>query len=131
MGMSRLFWIWDTSGFVQTIASRNTGKAGLCLVLLLGVAGRTSESNAEMAAGSPRERLSFNADWRFQKGDPAGAEGQLAYPNIKNWVTATGNEFALSPDAAKGTRPDGNLGADIACTQRGFNDSGWRQLNLP
>jgi beta-galactosidase len=84
-----------------------------------------------MAAGSPRERLSFNADWRFQKGDPAGAEGQLAYPNIKNWVTATGNEFALSPDAAKGTRPDGNLGADIAYTQRGFNDSGWRQLNLP
>jgi hypothetical protein len=40
-----------------------------------------------------RERLSLNADWRFQKGDPSGTENQLAYEKIKSWVTATGNEF--------------------------------------
>jgi beta-galactosidase len=84
-----------------------------------------------MAPESPRERVSFNAGWRFQKGDPAGSEGQLAYEKIRNWVTATGNQFALSPDAVKGVRPDGNLGDGIAYTQRSFDDTGWRQLNLP
>jgi beta-galactosidase len=84
-----------------------------------------------VAPESPRERISLDAGWRFQKGDPAGAEGQLAYQKIKNWVTATGNEFALGPDAVKGTRPEGNLGADVPYTQPGFDDTGWRSLNLP
>jgi beta-galactosidase len=109
----------------------NIARALLCLVLLGCLQARTSHATAAAVAESPRERISLNAGWRFQKGDPAQAEGQLAYQKIKNWVTATGNEFALSPDSVKGTRPEGNLGADIAFAQPGFDDSGWRQLNLP
>jgi beta-galactosidase len=80
---------------------------------------------------SPRERVSLNDDWRFQKGDPAGAEGQLAYEKIKAWVIATGNDLVMNPDAPKRVRPEGNPGGDVAYAQRGFDDRSWRQLNLP
>src|SRR5262245_57732129 len=87
---------------------------------------------AQAAEPAPaRERLSFNADWRFQKGDPAGAEGQLEYQKIKDWITATGNEFVLNPDATKPNRPASALGAEIAYAQRNFDDRAWRRLNLP
>jgi len=78
-----------------------------------------------------RDRLSLNTGWRFQKGDPAGAGGRLAYEKIKPWVIATGNEFVRNRDAAKPARPEGNLGADIPYTKREFDDRNWRQLNLP
>jgi beta-galactosidase len=90
--------------------------------------------SAEAYAAEPvpaRERLSFNAAWRFQKDDPAGAEGQLAYEKIKDWIKASGNEFVLNSGATKQTRPAGNLGADIPYAQAAFDDRTWRQLNLP
>ena len=83
------------------------------------------------AADVQRERISLDADWRFQKGDPAGAEGRLAYDKIKPWVNATGNEFARGPDSPKPKRPEGELGGDISYAQPGFDDNGWRRLNLP
>src|SRR5881394_3273702 len=76
-----------------------------------------------------RERNSFNADWRFQKDDPPGTEGQLAYERVKPWVIATGNEFINGE--RKPVRPDGDPGKDIAYVQTGFNDRDWRALNLP
>lgn len=84
-----------------------------------------------LGSGSPRARISLNAAWRFHKGDPANAQGQLAYEKIKAWVIATGNEFVTSPDAAKPARPEGNPGANISYAQRDFVDRGWRQVNLP
>lgn len=83
------------------------------------------------AAEPVRERISLNADWRFQKGDPAGAEGKLAYEKIKAWINATGHELIADTGAAKQARPAGNLGADVAYTARVFDDRGWRRLNLP
>jgi len=83
------------------------------------------------AAVPSRERISLNADWRFQKGDPPGTEGRLAYEKIKDWAMATGNEFVLTSGARKPDRPSGNLGEDVSYTQLKFDDRGWRQLNLP
>lgn len=77
------------------------------------------------------ERVSFNENWRFQKGDPQGAEGVLFYEKIKDWVRATGNEYVLTSNAVKSARPAGNLGETVAYTQSSYNDSGWRSLNLP
>lgn len=77
------------------------------------------------------ERISFNENWRFQKGDPQGVEGVLSYEKIKDWVRATGNEYVLTSNAVKSARPAGNLGENVAYTQGSFNDSGWRSLNLP
>jgi beta-galactosidase len=84
---------------------------------------------AAPAADPVRERLSFDSDWRFAKDDPSGTGDSLSYTNIKPWVTATGYEFVSDGKSAAG--PAGNPGADVAYTQSGFDDSAWRQLNLP
>ena len=75
-----------------------------------------------------RERLSFNDNWRFQKNDPAGVEGQLSYDQIKEWVNATGNEFTTN---APKSRPRADLGFSVAYTKREFDDKNWRTLSLP
>jgi beta-galactosidase len=77
-----------------------------------------------------RERLSINEGWRFQRNDPPGSEGLLAYEKIKDWVTTTGNELTTD-SSANHVRPSGNPGADVSYTQRNFDDRGWRQLDLP
>ena len=84
-----------------------------------------------LVAAAQRERVSFNDGWRFQKDDPPGAEGALSYPNIKDWVRATGSEYVLTSNAFKGARPSGNIGETVAYTRADFNDSGWRALDLP
>lgn len=75
-------------------------------------------------------RVSFDAGWRFQKGDPTGLGDALAYSKIKNWITATGDDL-LNPMDARPVRPAGNLGGSVPYVQAGFNDSAWRKLNLP
>src|SRR5262245_28418349 len=79
-------------------------------------------------AQQSRERLSLNSDWRFQKGDPPGKEGQLTYERVRPWVIATGNEFVKGVHQP---RPAANLGGEMIYTDPGFDDRGWRQLNLP
>ncbi|MGN6552565.1 MAG: beta-galactosidase GalB [Verrucomicrobiota bacterium] len=83
---------------------------------------------AEPASAPVRERISFNADWRFVKGDPANAGAELSYANVKSRMLATGAEFTTNTQAA---RPQGNIGGDVTYTQPGFDDSAWRPLNLP
>src|SRR5262245_5928503 len=102
-----------------------------CFFIARGINFHEAPSARASAAGSPRERVSLNAGWRFQKGDPKEAEGQLEYQKIKDWINATGNEFVLNPGAPKRNRPEGNLGREVVYTQRNFDDRGWRQLNLP
>jgi beta-galactosidase len=97
-------------------------------------------------------------DWRFIKGDPPDNTVSLLYdvrtparggrgrrggdvppppPStnpppavIKNWILPTGNAFMKDP-VERHVRPAGNLGGDVAYVQPGFDDSSWRQLNLP
>jgi beta-galactosidase len=77
---------------------------------------------------SPAERVSFNADWRFVKGDPSDAEGKLNYNAIKDWVEATGAEFTTNAPKPK---PSGEPAGDISYARNDFDDSQWRLLNLP
>ncbi|HEX8335109.1 MAG TPA: beta-galactosidase GalB, partial [Pyrinomonadaceae bacterium] len=86
-------------------------------------------ARAAPAQVSPRSRVSFNSGWRFQKDDPPQMEGHLSYARIRDGVTATGGEFVAG--AAKPARADERLGADVAYTRREFDDSAWRQLDLP
>jgi beta-galactosidase len=49
---------------------------------------------------------------------------------IKQWILPTGNDFVK--DASRQfARPEGNLGDGVAYVQPGFDDSSWRQINLP
>ncbi|HEX8919939.1 MAG TPA: beta-galactosidase GalB [Pyrinomonadaceae bacterium] len=113
-----------------SISSLLRARLLITILLFVSIYGLSLDSIARTAV-PVRERISINADWRFQKGDPSGTEGQLAYEKIKDWIRATGNEFDLSSGAARSNVPTGNLGADIAYTRANFDDKGWRQLNLP
>jgi len=86
---------------------------------------------SQVNAANSRERILFNENWRFQKGDPAGKEGVLAYEKIKDWVRTSGNEYVLTSNAAKSIRPAGNIGEDVPYTREDFDDSVWRVLTLP
>jgi len=83
------------------------------------------------ADSAPRERISFNADWRFTKGDPGAVGEGLVYERIKAWVLPTGNELLnyVPPDQV--TRPAGNPAGDVSYTRVKFDDSAWRSLDLP
>ena len=112
----------------------NSCAATLCRCLWAGVAlvlGQALTAEVVQAQTSPRERISFNADWRFTKDDPNGAAGKLGYSDIKDWVTATGAAFTKDPNLANKKRPAGNLGAEVAYTQPGFDDKGWRPVTVP
>ena len=80
---------------------------------------------AEMAA--PRERISINAGWRFRKGDPAGVEDQLSYAKLKEGMLASATGFKVG--AKTGVPAD--LRRRVTYAQPGFDDSEWRQLDLP
>ena len=109
---------------MQRPASAARLRALLCL---FAAACAISSQAAAQTAG--RERVSFNQGWRFQKDDPQGAEGRLAYEKIKDWVKATGGDFVKS--GAKAARPVGEPGGDVSYTRREFDDRGWRALDLP
>ena len=82
------------------------------------------------AEDAPRTRESFDAGWRFTRGDPADAGHRLAYENLKPWIMATGADL-IGVDRPKPVRPEGSPGGDISYVRPGFDDSGWRQLDLP
>lgn len=77
-----------------------------------------------------RERILLDGNWRFQKGDPSGTGNQLTYSKIKDWLLPSGNEFLATSQQKE--RPKGELpGMHVDYAKPGFDDSGWRQLNLP
>lgn len=49
---------------------------------------------------------------------------------IKQWILPTGNEF-ISDASKRFVRPEGNPGDGVAYVQPDFDDSAWRQINLP
>ena len=78
---------------------------------------------------SVRERISLDADWRFQKEDPATATDldTLKYSNVAPWELATGVELTQGSAAAAQVRPAGNpAGSPIASAEVAFDDSQWR-----
>jgi beta-galactosidase len=96
------------------------------LLIILSVSSAT-------AADSIRERTSLDSDWRFIKDDPADVAGQLDYAKVKGSVTQTGQDIKdLQPAQMPLPEPiKDNPGASVSYVQGNFDDSGWRQLNLP
>lgn len=98
-------------------------------LLLLGLApGLMPLRAAELS--EPRERVSFNAGWRFYKGDPQWMSPQLDYASVRAWLLPSSAPM-LGAGTARPARPAGDLGSDIACVQPGFDDGSWRALDLP
>ncbi|HTS16121.1 MAG TPA: beta-galactosidase GalB [Verrucomicrobiae bacterium] len=80
------------------------------------------------ATPSPRERIPFDDNWRFIRDDPAGIVDELNYTNVEKWVNVTGADLTTSSPTIK---PEGNPGSDVSYVQPSFDDSMWRQLDLP
>jgi beta-galactosidase len=103
----------------------------LCRIsLVLIFSGVSSPADAAEALLPPRERVSFNAGWRFQKGDPVGFEEQLSYARLKEHLTRYASnamgEFTTS------IGPETNSpGSEIPFVQTSFDDNGWRNVTLP
>ncbi len=76
---------------------------------------------------SPRERLLFNDDWRFQKEDPQAAGDALSYfknPAVAHAVIASASDAGLTPAQRE-------LGKDHPFVRDDLKDQTWRQLTLP
>ena len=76
---------------------------------------------------APRERVNFDANWRFLQGDPAEAGDTLSYTNLKESLLANSNfaDYIVRPTV--GHTP----GENVSYARPDFNDSSWRLLNLP
>jgi len=84
---------------------------------------------ASAAPLAPRERILFDDDWRFEKGDPADLGDALNYDKIKPWLVPATNAF-VAPAQAK-TPPTGEPAENVAYAQPGYDDAKWRAVTLP
>ena len=117
------------------------------------------EAPGSPSAG-PRERVSIDRGWRFQMGDPPGNRVSLLYdvrPEVKDtrddkaadsrpeeaakvaaaneavlkpWILPTGNALIKDP-SHRFTRPAGDPGGTVPYVRPDFDDSSWRQVDLP
>ena len=99
----------------------------------MGLLGFVATLALASAQDVPRERVPLDGDWRFTHDDPADAAGQLDFGKVKALVEQTGADLqAATP--TEGPLPaaiTGAPGGDVSYAQPTFDDSGWRQLNLP
>jgi beta-galactosidase len=137
-------------------SSAQLASAVLTAVAVLGCLGWL---RAAGTVGWPRERVLLTAGWRFQKGDPPGADsrsllydvrpepralgerpvefteaaeklGPAAHPVLKPFILPAGNRFIKDP-SERFARPEGDPGGTLAYVQAGFDDSGWTLVDLP
>lgn len=108
----------------------------------------------------PRERISINTDWRFQRGDPDGITHELDYDSrpqvirsedgkvadarpeeaakvaprtkavLKPWILPAGNAF-IRDRARWHERPAGDPGGTVAFVRTDYDDSTWQRVTLP
>jgi beta-galactosidase len=84
-------------------------------------------SVAVSAANSPREKILMDFGWRFHLGDAPDAGMKFFYPEVNNLLKTQPDEVGKEP--ASMATPD--LGGKVSFVQPKFDDSGWRQLDLP
>ena len=75
-----------------------------------------------------RERVLFNENWKFQKLDSVDINADLSYDKIKSWILPTGNAYLKS--APQYQMPEEKLDGGVF-SKPNFDDSSWRNLNLP
>ena len=78
---------------------------------------------------STRQRLAFNSDWRFVKGDPSGSTTRLDYNTLKPWLLAAATEQGTNAEPV--LAPESRPGSDVSFAQTSFDDLGWRNITLP
>jgi beta-galactosidase len=83
------------------------------------------------AQDSPRERLLFDFGWKFHLGDAPDAGTQFDYPEVSDLTKTRINEIGKEGEADVPNPAATNLGGNVSFVQPDFDDSGWREVNLP
>ncbi len=90
---------------------------------------RAEDTQPAQDQASPRERLLFDFSWKFHLGDAPDAGDKFYYPEVadlsKTRLDQIGQEGEANYPIAT------NSGSDVSFVQPGFDDSGWRALDLP
>ena len=89
---------------------------------------------------SPRGRLLLDAGWRFQLGDPADVTTNVTcYPEISDLAKLDADEVGSATNTSSETYMETiridpiatHAGENVSFVQTNYDDSGWRQLDLP
>ena len=89
---------------------------------------------------SPRQRILLDAGWRFQLGDPADVTTNVTYyPEIPDLAKLDANEVGSATNTSSESYMETiridpiatHAGENVSFVQTNYNDSAWRQLNLP
>ena len=89
---------------------------------------------------SPRNRILLDAGWRFQLGDPVDVTTNVTYyPEISDLAKLDASEVGSATNTSSESymetiRVDPiatHAGENVSFVQTNYNDSAWRQLNLP
>lgn len=87
---------------------------------------------------SARDRISLDPGWRFELGDPADVTTNVTYyPEISDLAKLDSNEVGAGTNTEtymESNRVDiyaTHAGENVSFVQTNYDDSGWRQLNLP
>ncbi|KAL1872424.1 hypothetical protein Daus18300_004395 [Diaporthe australafricana] len=86
---------------------------------------RRQDASPEVA----RERLSINADWRFERFERESNPDGLSYEQLKPWMLPAANNFIS--DESLHTEPPAGRPSNVTYAQASFDDSAWEALNLP
>ena len=91
-----------------------------------------------LCAASARDRLLLDSGWTFQLGDPPDVTTNVTYyPEITDLAKLDSNEVGAGTDTEtymESIRVDPiatHAGENVSYVQTTYNDSAWRQLNLP
>ncbi|MBI5425399.1 MAG: DUF4982 domain-containing protein [Opitutae bacterium] len=87
-------------------------------------------AGAMFGAEEGRERVSFNAGWKFFKGDDPDAGESLSYERVKAWMLPTG-EHLLNYAPPRVALPATRSGWWLNFPKPEFDDSGWRAIDVP
>ena len=147
-----------TSGLAVTAAALNPDSSSVLLttapmaygsnytIIINGVRDQAIPPNTIAAntlvsfTASPRERILLDSNWRFQLGDPADVTTNVTwYPEIPDLAKLDASEVGSVTNTSSETYMESiridpiaaQAGQNVSFVQTNYNDSGWRQLNLP
>ena len=102
----------------STVTSRRLALCGLGLVAS---AALWAIRPARAQTSEPRQRLSFNADWRFHKEKMGDADSSSASYTVQKWRWKSGGDIAaLTEDTGGAGWKDATPGEDVFQMQKGF-----------
>ncbi|MGB7769060.1 MAG: beta-galactosidase GalA [Verrucomicrobiia bacterium] len=89
-------------------------------------------AGVSLTTAAARERDLMDAGWRFQIGDPVDVTTNVTvYPEISDLTKLQDPTAEVTLEASRPDPVATHAGENVSYVTNGFNDSTWRQLNLP